>query len=64
LILPHGGAIKVSEQPFVRVAVERHSVFNTLHQILELGANERVASIGSVNMQPCSGLMRNRTYFK
>lgn len=61
--VPHGGTVEVGQQPFVRVGVERHGVLDALHQILVLGTDERIASIGGVHVKPGARLVSDGTEF-
>ena len=49
---PHSGTIEIGEQPLIRVAVERHGVLDAFHKILEFGADERIAGVSSIHVQP------------
>ena len=59
---PHSGTVKVSEKPLVGVRIERHGVFDTLQQVFELWADECIASVSCINVEPCSSFVSNRTY--
>ena len=59
---PHSGAVKVGEKPLVGVRIERHGVFDTLQQVFELWADECIASVSCINVEPCSSFVSNRTY--
>ena len=59
--VPHSGAIKVGQQPLVGVRVERHGVFDALHQIFKFRADKRVTSVSRINVQPGSCFLSNGT---
>ena len=61
-VLPHGGTVEIDQQPLVGVAVERHGAFDAFHQIFKFGADESVAGVGRVHVQPSASLLRNRTF--
>lgn len=59
--LPHRGTIKVGQKPLVRVAIKRHGVLDTFHQIFKFRADKGIASVSSINVEPCSSLLSNRS---
>lgn len=52
LFEPHCGAVKVDEQPFVRVKVKGVRLLDAFHEVAVLGADEGGAGVRRVHVQP------------
>lgn len=49
---PEGGNVEISQQPLIRVRVERICILDAFEQWLQLGTDERIARIRCVDVQP------------